>query len=707
MSGNHPQQPLFSPSPHTVRAASYADVNSRGPQDLCQAGGGESEKRPGSGSAVTDSRGRGGNGGFTTHMQAPMQVWYPQQPQAGPWAAWQGYQPVYPWHASPPMMHPYPQYFGQPYAPPFRPPPRPPRPPGNPSKASRVKNDLSSRAAPFKPSEQGPQSKQQVPARDEQKSPPSGQKSSSSGQNNSQSSTTSSSASSWVRVVPVRYSTSSEGQTEPSTPQSVLSRSSTLPTTLNPAALPFYPTAAVAHGVPTPTEQRPTMSKPQSHALAPRRDGVRTWRPAAFPMSQFQAAPRMRADKQQQNSAQVADKSRSQLTEKPNSWKAEAEAVQADPLPTLRRIRTRKVQSSTMEPCSSEAKEKVTPKLDRQPASAPEEWPVSKVDEKAMSKSDGQPPTQRLLSKTIEAMTRPEKQPSTQEQPLSKSHQESITEASKQPPTPIEQQPIPKAERKARKLAKPIPLPPSPTETSPHVAHSHFKDAQPKESKSTHGAKVQQGRSGLQHAAQAQDKAPAGSVKPGAETRRPGTLSSYSGTPRPQPRQALIQPRLPGAFKQSTKVDTQFKSVQTKVNTSFETPSENEDWCFQKLQPDGLSQRALADSNSGSDSSLDILLNSPGANKPGSAPAAATAGLKVSGVGKTSAQKKGNGSQIRLSSTWQQPEKSMQAGAPLTTKPPRLLDPKATTAQRAQQEPEEPPEAVPVNPTAWQGRSQQ
>ncbi|CAL8466141.1 g5677 [Coccomyxa elongata] len=671
-------------------------------------------------------------------------VWVPQQP--GQWAAWHGYQPIYPWHASPPMMQPYPQYCGHPYAPPFRPPPRPPRPPGNPSKAYCVKDGKSSGASPYKPSDQGPQNKQQVPAKDEQKSPPSGQKSSSSEQNTSQSSTKSSSASSWIRVPGVRYTGSSESQTEPSTPQSDLSRSGTLPTTLNPAALPFYPTHTVAHGVPAPSEQRPSVNKPQSHALVSRNEmSVRQWRPAAAPMRQ--AAPRMQADKQQHNLAQVADKSCSQLTE--------ARAFQADPLPTLRRIRTRKVQSSTVEPCNSEVTEKVTSKLDNQPASAPEERPVSKVDEEAMSKSEGQPPTHQLFNKAIEkaltrpekqpstqeqplskaidktmtrpekqpstqqqqlgkadskAMTRPEKQPSIREQPLSKSHQESITEASKQPPAPIEQQLVPKAERKARKLAKPIPLPPSPTETSPRVAHSHFKDAQLNESKSTHGAKVQQGRSSLQHAVAAQGKTHADPVKPGAENKRPEALSSYSiSTPRPQPRLS-IQPHVPCALTQSGKVENQFKGVHRKVaiktaslrgdprskpgdtaaggtegdkaraaadtsvagsqnlwtragtkqgplplahasgeiipgvdtafranakdtkpdiDTSCETPSEKEGKGSQKLHADYLSRRAVSGSKGGSDSSLDILLDSPGTT---SVPAAATAGLNVSGT---------------------------------------------------------------------------
>lgn len=442
----------------------------------------------------------------------------------------------------------------------------------------------------------------------------------------------------------------------------------------------------------------------------------------------------MQADKQQHELAQVADRSGSQL--------AEARAFQADPLPTLRRIRTRKVQSSTVEPCNSEVNEKVTSNLDNQPASAPQERPVSKVDEEATSNSEGQPPTHQLFNKAIEkattrpeeqpstqeqllwsstqqqplgkadikAMTRPEKQPSTREQPLSKSHQESITEASKQPPAPIEQLLIPKAERKARKLAKPIPLPPSPTETSPRMAHSHFKHAQLNESKSTHGAKVQQGKSSLQHAVAAQARAPADSVKLGAENKRPEALSSYSiSTPRPQPRQLPIQPHVPCALTQG-KVENHFKGVHRKVaiktagmrgdprskpgdpaasdtegdkaraaadtsvagsqnlwtragtkqgplplahapgemtpgvdtafwanakdtkpdmDTSCEMPSEKEGKGFQQLHADYLSRRAVAGSKGGSDSSLDIQLDSRGTT---SVPTAATAGLNVSGT---------------------------------------------------------------------------
>ena len=298
----------------------------------------------------------------------------------------------------------------------------------------------------------------------------------------------------------------------------------------------------------------------------------------------------MQADKQQHNLAQAADAPCSHPTEKPHSWKAEAEAFQTDPLPTLRRIKTGKAQSSTAEPSNSD-------------------------------------------ERVEKAVTRPEKQPSTEEQPLlSKHHQESVTEASKQPPAPIGRQQIPKADRKARKLARPIPLPPSPTEESARVAHTHFKDAQPKESKDMYGTKVQPGRSSLQHAVQVQEKAPANPVKPSAGSRRPEIFSSYSmSTPRPQPRQSPIQRRLPYASTQSAKVEPRFKDVQMKGHASSETPWGNKHLSSHKLEPDHLPHRALAGSSCGSDSSLDILLDSPGKHKPGSMTAAVTSGRKGSG----------------------------------------------------------------------------
>ncbi len=90
----------------------------------------------------------------------------------------------------------------------------------------------------------------------------------------------------------VKYTGSSESQTEPVTPQSVLFRTNPLPAPLNPAAAPFYPTHRddVAHEVPggalpAPAEQRPSVNKPQSHALVSRSDmSVRASHSAAVHM---------------------------------------------------------------------------------------------------------------------------------------------------------------------------------------------------------------------------------------------------------------------------------------------------------------------------------------------------------------------------------------------------------------------------------------